>query len=448
MTDTPTLANVEAEAALLGALMQSAKLIDPVADNLSPGDFSEPLHGRIYAAIIGQHSLGKAANPITLKPHFENDAAMNEVGGAGYLGKLTGNSMVLVGARDFAAQVRDLAARRRLVAGLTETIAAAGNLDAAVDDLAAQADNAISALRDTGGASGEYSAAEALDLALKAMESPRRGVRCGRIPPMDSLLGPMRPGDLVIGAGRPGMGKSALASAYSLGVAEGGAGCLFVSLEMSALQLAERMASDLCFDAKPVPYSLIRDGKLNTDNLRQVIAAKDRLAKMPLAIVDRSGLTISALRRLVKRYARRFQAQGNPLGLVVVDYLQLLRPDSKLNAYEAASEVSRALKEIAKEHGVAVFALAQLSREVERRPDKRPQLSDLRESGQIEQDADAVIFLLRQEYYLRQNDCANPAIQAALAQCEGKVELILAKRRNGPTGSLAADFHAQFQAVR
>ena len=447
MTDAPALANVEAEAALLGALMQSAKLIDPIADRLCAGDFAEPLHGRIFAAIVGQHSLGKAANPITLKPHFENDEAMKEVGGFAYLAQLTGSGAVMVGVNDFADQVRDLAGRRRLISGLNDTIEAASNLDLAVDQLAAQADNAISALRDTGAASGEYSAAEALELALRSMEAPRRGVRCGRIPAIDNLLGPMRPGDLIIGAGRPGMGKSALALSYALGAAEGGDGCLFVSLEMPAAQLAERMASDLCFDAKAVPYSLIRDGNLTGDNLRQVMAAKDRLAEMPLAIVDRAGLTIAMLRRLVKRYARRFKAQGKPLGLVVVDYLQLLRPDSKMNAYEAASEASRALKEIAKEHGVAVFALAQLSREVERRADKRPQLSDLRESGQIEQDADAVIFLLRQEYYLRQAE-SSAATQAALTQCEGKVELILAKRRNGPTGSLVADFHTQFQAVR
>lgn len=447
MSEVATLANIEAEAALLGALMQSAKLIDPVADRLTAGDFAEPLHGRIYAAIVGQHSLGKIVNPITLKPYFESDEAMKEVGGFAYLAQLTGSSAVMIGANSFAEQIRDLASRRRLIAGLTETIEAASDLDMCVDRLASQADNAISALRDTGGAVGEYTAAEALDLALRAMDAPKRGIRSGRIPNLDRLLGPMRPGDMVIGAGRPGMGKSALALSYAIGVAQGGDGCLFVSLEMPAAQLAERMAADLCFDAKPVPYSLIRDGDLQGDNLRQVMSAKDKLTAMPLTIVDRAGLTIGGLRRLVTRHARRFKAQGKPLGLVVVDYLQLLRPDSKLNAYEAASEASRALKEIAKEHGVAVFALAQLSREVEKRADKRPQLSDLRESGQIEQDADAVIFLLRQEYYLRQAEPTD-ATRSALLQCEGKVELILAKRRNGPTGSVVADFYTQFQAVR
>lgn len=446
--DAPPIANVECEAALLGAMMQEARVIDPVADRVGAADFMEPLHARIFSAIVGQHSLGKVASPVTLKPFFEHDPAIEEVGGVGYLGMLTGSGAAVIGARDFADQVRELAQRRALVGGFTESIAAAQDCELPLDAVVAQAEDALSRVRDANASKTEFMAAEALKLSLDDLGKPQRGVKCGRIPAYDSLVGPMRPGDLIVGAGRPGMGKSALAVTVSLGVAAAGHGVLFVSAEMKAQQLAERMAADLCFDGGSVPYSAIRDGNLSNDQLRRVLAEKERLASMPLAIVDRSGLRVGDLRRLVRRWQRRFKAQGSRLDLIVVDYLQLIRADGKLSPYEAVSEVSRSLKEIAKDADCAVLALAQLSREVEKRADKRPQLSDLRESGQIEQDADAVLFLLRQEYYLRQADTDDPKVQDALGRCAGKVELILAKRRNGPTGSLVADFHAQFQAVR
>lgn len=448
MMDAPPIANVECEAALLGGLMYEPRLIDPVADRLDASDFFEPLHGRIFSAIIGQHSLGKIANPVTLKPFFERDEAMQEVGGPGYLAQLTGSGAAIIGARDFAEQVRELAQRRALVERFTESIAAAHDCERPLDAVVAQAEDALEAVRPSGATKTEFMAGEALKLSLDDFDKPQRGVKCGRILAYDNLIGPMRPGDLIVGAGRPGMGKSALAVTVSLGVAGAGHGVLFVSLEMKAQQLAERMAADLCFDGGSVPYSAIRDGDLSDDNLRRVRAAKDRLDAMPLAIVDRSGLRLGDLRRLVRRWGRRFKAQGTRLDLIVVDYLQLVRAEGKLSPYEAVSEVSRSLKEIAKDADCPVLALAQLSREVEKRADKRPQLSDLRESGQIEQDADSVLFLLRQEYYLRQADTDDPKVQDALARCAGKVELILAKRRNGPTGSLVADFHTQFQAVR
>lgn len=448
MTDDPLLSNVEAEAALLGAMMVESRVIDPVADRVEAAHFFEPLHARIFSAILGQHSLGKLANPVTLKPFFESDEAMKEVGGVGYLGMLTGSGAAVIGAKDFADQVRELAQRRALVGHFTDAIAAAHDCETPLDDVVVQAEAALNAARPVGAIKTEFLAGDALGLSLNEIGHPQRGVLCGRVPAVDRLLGLMRPGDLIVCAGRPGMGKTALAVTMSLGVAGAGHGVLFVSAEMKAQQLAERMAADLCFDNGAVPYEAIIGGNLNDEQLRRLRAARNRLDAMQLAIVDRGGIRLAELRRAVRRWGRRFKAQGSRLDLIVVDYLQLVRPDGKLSPYEAVSEVSRSLKEIAKEADCPVLALAQLSREVEKRADKRPQLSDLRESGQIEQDADAVLFLLRQEYYLRQADPDDANIQAALAQCAGKVELILAKRRNGPTGSLVADFHAQFQAVR
>jgi len=441
------LINLAAEQAVIAGALMRPDLIDLLADDVSPADFSEPFFGDVFGLILREHAKGQPLNPVTIKPLLNGDVRLEQIGGAAWLAGLAGESASIVAARPCAKQLHELADKRRLVAALTEIIVNAEDPEHSAIALAADVDAATSAVCDRIGEAGELTGAAALDLALKAMDSPQRGVLCHRIPSLDRLMGPMRGGDFVVMAGRPGMGKTALALSYSLGVAESGQGVLFVSLEMGATQLAERMAADLCFDANEVPYSAIRDGVLNQDQARAVMAARDRLAKMPFQIVDRSSLTIARLRRLVKRWSRRFEAQGIKLGLVVVDYLQLLRVDGTRDRFEAVSEISRTLKELAKENGVPVLGLAQLSREVEKRADKRPQLSDLRESGQIEQDADVVLFLLRAEYYLRQQE-ATAAVTSALSQCAGKVELILAKRRNGPSGSAFADFNLQFQAIR
>jgi replicative DNA helicase len=453
MTAAPAIANIEAEAALLGGMMQEARLIDGVADRLSVGDFSEPLHGRIFSTIVAQHSMGKVANPVTLRPYFEADEEMKDLGGPGYLAQLTGSGSLVIGATTFAEQIRELAQRRRLVEGLASTIDAAGDMDISTDALAEAADNAISAARDDGDDRGEYSAADCLGMVVDSFDQPMTGVECGSIPAIDALLGPMRPKQLILGAGRPGMGKTASALSYALGAAARGHGVLFVSLEMSGEELAERMAADLCLEDE-IPYEAIRDRRLSLQQRMAVCRARDRIAELPLQILDKQGLTIGRLRTITRRWARRFAARQQRLELVVVDYLQLLRTgDKRMDRFEAVTEISRSLKELAKEQGLAVFALSQLSREVEKRGDKRPMLSDLRESGQLEQDADAVLFFLRQEYYLRQaepapTDPEYPKWEQALRQCEGAVEFILAKRRNGRAGSRTGRFHAKFQAVR
>ncbi len=452
MIDVPEIANVEAEAALLGAMMINASIIDRVADGLTAPDFSEPMHGRIYSAIVGQHSLGKLANPVTLRPFFDADEDLKELGGPGYLARLTGSGAAVIGAFDFADQVREMAERRRLVAGLMSTIASASNFDVPMEDVVQDADNAIAAARQSGGDSGEHSAADCLDMVIAGFDEPLTGVLCGVIPSIDGLLGPLRPKDFIIGAGRPGMGKTATAVSYVLGAAERGHGCLFVSLEMGAEQLAERMAADLCLDEQ-IPYADIRDRKLTSQQRMAVCRARERIKQMPLQILDKHGLSISQVRTMVRRWVRRFEARGHKLELVVVDYIQLLRGSKGMDRYETVTEVSRSLKEIAKEHGIAVLGLAQLSREVEKRPDKRPQLSDLRESGQIEQDADSVLFFLRPEYYLHQiepapNDPKRMDWERSLQACRGGIEFICAKRRNGEAGNRTGQFFGRFQAVR
>ncbi len=446
------LVNVEAEAELLGSLMQDNAAIDRACEVASHEDFSDPLMGRIYSAIVRECSLGKPANPITLKGYFENDSDISRVGGIGFLARLTASASG-VATLSTARQVADLSTRRKMRAGLSEASRACADLDQSVSEIAALSDAAVT---DFGQETiQQASGGECIDDLLQSYREDATGVTCGQIPSMDDLLGPMMPKQLVIGAGRPGMGKTTAALSYGLGAALNGHGVLFVSLEMSARELGAKMASDLCFrDGDGVPFSAIRDGKLNEWQMRRVCEAGSLLHRLPFHVVDAGSLTVGRLNMLIRRTARRMAARGERLELVIVDYLQLLSTDVRLRSnYEAVSEVSRSLKAMAKDQSVAILALAQLSREVEKRPDKRPQLSDLRDSGQIEQDADAVLFLTRQEYYwrLEEPDRLDPEWEEwnrILGKMAGEIEFIVAKRRNGTTGSAKGRFFGAYQAVR
>jgi replicative DNA helicase len=451
----PQLANVECEAALCGALMIDNRLVDAIADILSPEDFSDGMMGRIYTAILREASLGRPANVVTLQPYFADDPDMRTMGGPGWLANLTGSGIAVIGAKGFAEQIATLAARRRLIGGLSETITLASDPLSTTEELIDAADAALMDATHKGDPLHQPTGAECLDELMATFDDPVKGVECKSIPSIDALLGAMRPKQLIIGAGRPGMGKTATALSYSIGAAKAGHGVLFVSLEMSSTELGARMASDLCFNGHSgIPFECIRDGRLNELQRRQIARARSEMGDVPFRVIDAGKLSIGRLAMIVRRYKRRMAAQGHKLELVVVDYLQLLSADTKGRSnYETVSEVSRGLKAIAKDQGVAVFALAQLSREAEKRPDKKPQLSDLRDSGQIEQDADAVLFLYRAEYYLRQNqpDEKSPEYadwKIALANCENRIDFICAKRRNGRIGTQSGYFFGGNQAVR
>jgi len=449
-----SLVNPEVEASLLGGLMMGAADPEFIADIVSPDDFSIGFHQRLFDTILRQSALGRGITPVSIKGHFDGDAELVSLGGNAYLAKLTGSeTCYLIDHADAARQIADLSTRRAMRGGLLTAAEACADLDVTASEIVAHADAAITL--DAGDGIDQPSAGEAFDALLRSYENKASGVRCQVIEELDELLGPMRPKQLIIGAGRPGMGKTAMALSYALGSAEAGHGVLFVSLEMSSTELAARMAADMCFNGQSgVYYSNIRDGDLTSGQAMEVRKAQAKAHNLPFQIVDAGSLTVGKLGRLVRKNARRFAAGGYKLELVVVDYLQLLHPDSKgRSTYEAVSEVSRSLKAMAKDNDVAVFALAQLSRSVETRADKRPQLSDLRDSGQIEQDADAVLFLLRQEYYLRQAE-PEPGTpdryewEGKMEAAKGLIEFILAKRRNGETGTAFGRFHGAYQAVR
>jgi replicative DNA helicase len=450
--EQPAIANAESEAALCGALMQENALIDQIADGLSPEDFSDQLFGRIFAAIVQERSLGRHANPVTLKRYFLDDPAMAELGGPSFLAQLTGS--LIVGAKDFAWTIRDLSQKRKLVEGLTEAIRAARMTEASVDEVAAMAEATLAASSDAKEASSQSTAAQALGKLVAGLNDHERGVFCG-IAPIDAQLGPILPKQLVILAGRPAMGKSSVASTYALSAAAKGHGTLFVSLEMSEEELSERIACDLCFDGPvQVPYSAVTGRCVTTEQYRAISRAGEMIERLPLRIEDRASITLSRLNATVRRTKRRMAADNQKLELVIVDYLQLVRSDRKnVDRYEEVSEVSRGLKALAKEHGVGVLALAQLSRNVEQRHDKRPIMADLRDSGQIEQDADAIMFLFRPEYYLQQEepgeaDSRRADWEAKMAENAGQIEFIVAKRRRGRTGTSFGRYYGAFQAVR
>lgn len=446
------LINLEAEAGLLGSLLMENSQVDRVADILKAEDFAEPIHGLIYEAIVQQVSLGKPANGVTLQGFFGDE--LEPYGGRGYLARLSGGGEVLLlDIRENANFIAGLSMRRAMREGLSVASSACADLSLPIPEIVSHADAAIS--QKAGEAIHQPSGSECFEELIRGFGDTRQGVTCGQIDSLDSLLGPMRPKQLVIGAGRPGMGKTALALSYAIGAARKGHGVLFVSLEMSSTELAARMAADMCFDGRDgVPFAAINAGTPNDFQRRKVSEAATAMHGLPFQVVDAGNLTTGRLNMLIRRHARRMKAQGHKLELVIIDYLQLLSPDTKGRSnYEAVSEVSRNLKAMAKDHGIAMFALAQLSREVEKRPDKCPQLSDLRDSGQIEQDADAVLFLLRQEYYLRQVEPpeGHPdrmGWETLMDKHAGRIEFIVAKRRNGVTGKAEGWFYGQYQAVR
>ncbi len=446
--------NVEAEMQIIGALMQDNSKIDYCADRIRSADFYEPIHGDLFDLIISEHSQGRPVNPITLKSYIGEWEGLTQLGGVKYLLDLSQEQTALIGFTGFVDQVTDLSRRRKMFDGLNRASAMATDLEQPLESVITTADGAVSG-HDAQDGVEQLSGLQAFDAMLESHKNPSYGVKSGHIGALDDVLGVVRPKELIIMAARPGMGKTACALSYALGAAQGGYGVLFVSLEMSATELAGRMAADLCFGGnQSVPYNNVKNGTLNSAQKITMAKARSTIAGLPLRIVDAGKLTTGRLSMLIMRTKRRLEAQGQTLDLVVVDYLQLLTPDQRTSGmYEKISEVSMALKAAAKMHNVGMIALAQLSREVEKRDGKRPQLSDLRDSGQIEQDADGVLFLLRNEYYIRlemsdENSPNYAKAEKALEEHKNKIEFIVSKRRNGVTGSKMGQFYGTYQAVR
>jgi replicative DNA helicase len=458
--------NVEAEAALLGALMIDNRLVEDVQLKLQPHHFYEPLHGRIYEAILRMTDANRIANPVTLRPLFESDESIKEVGGPPYLAQLTGSGAAVIGARDFAQQIYDLALLRALVGVGRDLVEGALDTSEDVAPLAQieRAETELYKVAEEGGAEGRaksFSEAtkDALEMAERALNSGGHlsGFTTG-LESLNSKVGGLHKSDLIIVAGRPGMGKSSLATNIGFACAKrllqdredgiepaksAGAAVALFSLEMSADQLATRILAE----QSGISSENLRMGRISQQEFRQLARAAAELQSLPLYIDDTPGLTIAALRTRARRLKRQ-----KGIGMVIIDYLQLLQGSGKGssgdNRVQEISEISRGLKQLAKELDVPVMALSQLSRAVEQREDKRPQLSDLRESGSIEQDADIVMFIYREDYYLAAKQPADDhpdfaAWQEEMARNYGRAEIIVAKQRHGSTGKVRVKFDSR-----
>jgi replicative DNA helicase len=457
--------NIEAEAALLGALMIDNRLVEDVQLKLQAHHFFEPLHGRIYESILRMTDGNRVANPVTLRPLFENDDSIKDVGGPAYLAQLTGSGAAVIGARDFAQQIYDLALLRALIGVGRDLVEGALDTSEDVAPLAQieRAETELYKVAEEGGAEGRaksFSDAtkEAISMAERALNSG--GHLSGFTTGLESLnakIGGLHKSDLIIVAGRPGMGKSALGTNIAFAAAQrflkdleagiepdksAGAPVALFSLEMSADQLATRILAE----ASGISSENLRMGKISQQEFRSLARAARELETLPFYIDDTPGLTIAALRTRARRLKRQ-----KGIGVVVVDYLQLLQGTGRGgndNRVQEISEISRGLKQLAKELDVPVIGLSQLSRQVEQREDKRPQLSDLRESGSIEQDADIVLFIYREDYYLAAKQPADdhPDVGAWREEMErayGKAEVIVAKQRHGSTGKIRLKFDSR-----
>ena len=462
--------NLEAEAAFLGAVLIDNRIMEELPVPIRPEHFFEPVHQRIFDRISVMLERGGTASPVTLKPNFENDEGLAALGGTVYLAQLTADGQGLLSTRDLAQQIYDLALLRELVSVGRNLVDDALDTSEEVDPLR-QIEGAEKALFEVaeGAASGNEASgfSTATKTALKMIEAAINsgGGISGKttgLRSIDEKTAGLHNSDLIILAGRPGMGKTSLATNIAFNCAHEflqhqedggpdnfGGPVAFFSLEMSADQLATRILAEQA----EISSENLRSGKVSHSEFQDLALASQKLSELPLFIDDTPALTIGALRTRARRLKRK-----HDIGLIVVDYLQLLQGSGRANdnRVNEISEISRGLKTLAKELEVPVIALSQLSRAVEQREDKRPMLSDLRESGSIEQDADMVWFIFRADYY---HEASRPDMpddtssadstekyriwEERYLELKNKATLIVAKQRHGSTGNVPLHFQSE-----
>jgi len=455
--------DIDTEQALLGAIFVDDKAFERVEGLLRADDFYDAMHARVFQTMLRIWERGMTITPITLHAAMKGDPGLAEVGGLGYLTGLAAAAPAIPNVRDLARVLREHAVRRGLIRVGEDIVNAAH--EAPVEQTPQdQIEEAEKALYRIGEASrygaGPIEFAESLRRAVEAAERAQlRGGKISGVPTgftrIDSLLGGLQASDLVIIAGRPGMGKTALATniafhaarMYAQEVEVGeeqprGAPVLFFSLEMAAQQLAARLLSQ----QTTIEMWKIRNGKFDDEEWSSFVLTNQALAVTPLYIDDTGGISIAQ----IAARARRMKREKN-IGLVVIDYLQLIEPARRIESrVQEVTEITKGLKTLAKELNVPVLALSQLSRGVESRDDKRPMLSDLRESGSIEQDADVVMFVYREEYYLKTREPADKSSSEwtkwheKSEKAKGLADVLVEKHRHGPTGKITLQFEERF----
>ncbi|MBZ9741204.1 MULTISPECIES: replicative DNA helicase [unclassified Mesorhizobium] len=458
--------NIEAEQALLGAILVNNDAFYRVSDFLKAGHFHEPLHRKIFEVAAELIRMGKVATPITLKTFLPADEKVGDMTVAQYVVRLAVEAVTVVNATDYGRAIYDLATRRALITVGEDmvNIAYDAPVDMSPSEQIEDAERRLFELAETGRYDGGFESftdavKTAVDMANAAYmrDGGLSGLATG-MRDLDRRMGGLQPSDLIVLAGRPGMGKTSLATNIAFNVAEAyvpaqqadgsfkaanGGVVGFFSLEMSSEQLATRIISE----QTEISSSKIRRGEISEMDFEKLVACSQTMQKIPLFIDQTGGISIAQL----SARARRLKRQRG-LDLIVIDYIQLMQGSSaksSQNRVQEITEITTGLKALAKELTVPIIALSQLSRQVESRDDKRPQLSDLRESGSIEQDADVVIFVYREEYYLKNRE---PKLgteeyvkwENEMNEMRGKAEVIVAKQRHGPTGTVTLAFHGEF----
>src|SRR5437773_5118570 len=456
--------NIEAEQSLLGAILVNNDAFYRVSDFLEPKHFFEPIHQMIYETSGSLIRMGKVATPVTLKTFLPGDTDIGGMTVGQYLARLAAEATTIINAQDYGRTIYDMALRRDLIRIGEDMVNVA--FDAPVDFAPrAQIEDAerqLYELAESGRYDGGFqrfsqALTVAVDMAAKAFQRDGKlsGIATG-LRDLDTKMGGLQPSDLIVLAGRPGMGKTALATNIAYNIARAYRGEVqadgttkavnggvvgFFSCEMSAEQLATRIIAE----RTSIPSSSIRRGGISEADFEKIRDYSIELQSLPFYVDETGGLSSSQLTARARRLKRQ-----KGLDRIVIDYIQLLQGSGKKsdNRVQEVTEITTNLKALAKELNVPIIALSQLSRQVENRDDKRPQLADLRESGSIEQDADVVIFVYREEYYL-QNKEPRPGSeehekwQLDMSLVHGKAEVIIGKQRHGPTGTVELQFEGQ-----
>ena len=450
--------NIEAEQAVIGSILVSNDIYDEITPIIDAQKFYDPIHMKIFETIEMLISKGLLANPITLKNYFENNEGLKELGGQEYLIKITKFSTSSKQAVDYANIVQEMHVRRELIKISQTTLDQASNNNGETvitgEEMIQNTEKSLFELAERGHFNQSFMKFEnalkqTIDMAKSAYQNEEGivGVPTG-LTDLDSRLGGMHKQDLVIIAGRPSMGKTALATNIAFHAAKNiqkkgtKSTVAFFSLEMSSEQLSTRILSE----QSRIRSNDIRRGKVSEKEFEQFIETSKNIFELPLYIDETPAITIAAISNRARRIKRLFG-----LELIVVDYIQLMKSSLRkdYNRVQEVSEITQGLKALAKELDVPVLALSQLSRAVEQRDNKKPQLADLRESGSIEQDADVVMFVYREAYYLEGKEPALGSVEHAewqqkMDEISRLAEIIISKQRHGPTGNVKVEFEAMY----
>jgi replicative DNA helicase len=448
--------SIELEQEVLGAALITNAAFEVIERTVSASDFSEPLHSQLFETFASVHDSHGLITPALVIASMGSDASEMVLEGltiGQYIARLAAAASLPRNAVAYAKQIREFSNRRKILAmAETMSIGIKGNQSAAdiagagielLDEIAAQA---------SAGNTPQVSIRDADDEALTIMQHRMNnpglaGISSG-LKSLDGKTGGLKRGDLLVLAGRPAMGKSAVGICISNAAARAGEPTLFFSLEMSAPSLASRGMADVAYEkGRPIPYFSIDNGQLSDVEAERIIEAGRLRREWPLKIDPTPGLTVSQIAARARKHSQALERQGKRLGLIVVDHLHLVMPSGRYsgNRVHEITEISGALKRLAKELDVPVLVLAQLNRQVENRDNRRPTMADLRDSGSIEQDADAIFFVFREAYYLEREPDAPPE---QLREAQHKLEVIIAKQRGGPTGTVDLFCNIKCNAVR